>query len=240
MPERVRRGYVPSDAREFGEKELPRLREAQRDVVYLLNRDYGAQRSVTFVGDRFQLSSRQRMALTRASCRDADARGRREKETKGSLAGKTLFVDGFNVIIPLEIALSGSTLLLCMDGAVRDLAGLHGTYRLIDRTDEAVRLIGGYLEAQGAAGAEFYLDSPVSNAGRLKTRILELLGGRGFGLSVSLVKNADLCLWGKENAATGDGVILDHCKSWVNLVPRILRESLPDFGLVDLSDPGRK
>ena len=87
MPERVRRGYVPSDAREFGEKELPRLREAQRDVVYLLNRDYGAQRSVTFVGDRFQLSSRQRMALTRASCRDADARGRRERETKGSLAG---------------------------------------------------------------------------------------------------------------------------------------------------------
>lgn len=240
MPERVRRGYVPSDAREFGEKELPRLRGAQRDVVYLLNREYGLERSVTFVGDRFQFSSRQRMALARASCRDSDAHSRRERETAGSLAGKTIFVDGFNAIIPLEIALSGSTLLLCMDGAVRDPAGLHGTYRLIDKTDAAIRLIGGYLEAQGAAGAEFYLDSPVSNAGRLKTRILELLGGRGFGLSVSLVKNADFCLWGKENVATGDGVILDRCKSWVNLVARILRESLPDCVLVDLSDPGRE
>lgn len=71
--------------------------------------------------------------------------------------------------------MSNSTILKCMDGTVRDLAGLRGTYKLIDKTDAAINLIGQKLEELKIDKAVFYLDSSVSNSGRLKIRILELL-----------------------------------------------------------------
>ena len=37
-----------------------------------------------------------------------------------------LFIDGFNLIITLEVALSGSSVLLGKDQVLRDLAGLRG------------------------------------------------------------------------------------------------------------------
>lgn len=237
MPETIRRGYAPSDAREFSGERLRLLRRAQEDVCYLLNRGYGVSRAVTFVGDRFQLSSRQRMALARASCSGEQLRGRRRRERTADFEGGTLLIDGFNLVIPLEIALSGSTLIRCMDGAVRDLAGLHGSYRLIDKTDPAILLIGGELGRMGVSGAEFVLDSPVSNAGRLGKRIAALLGGRPYRVGVTLTGRADGMLYGKENVATGDSAILDRCVSWVNLAARILRR-LPDCRLIDLSLPG--
>ena len=54
-----------------------------------------------------------------------------------------------------------------MDGNIRDLAGLRGTYKLIDKTDRAIDLIGQELEKLKVSKAVFYLDKPVSNSGRL-------------------------------------------------------------------------
>lgn len=85
-----------------------------------------------------------------------------------------LNIDGFNLIITLEVALSGSPILLGKDGVFRDLAGLRGTYRLIDKTDTALNLIGKILRELNVPWVRFYLDSPVSNSGRLKSKILGL------------------------------------------------------------------
>ena len=56
------------------------------------------------------------------------------------LAGKEVWIDGFNTIITLEVILSDSVFFTCMDGTLRDLAALRGTYRLIPETDRAVQL----------------------------------------------------------------------------------------------------
>lgn len=66
--------------------------------------------------------------------------------TKESLV---INIDGFNTVITLEVALSASLLLKCMDGTIRDLAGLRGTYCLIDKTDTAILLIGNILGKSG-------------------------------------------------------------------------------------------
>ena len=50
---------------------------------------------------------------------------------------RTLLVDGFNLIITIEVALSGGLVLDCADGTVRDLAGLRGSYHPVDETDGA-------------------------------------------------------------------------------------------------------
>ena len=36
----AKRGFVPSDEREFGEEAIPKLRQAAEDVYYLLNHGY--------------------------------------------------------------------------------------------------------------------------------------------------------------------------------------------------------
>lgn len=94
------------------------------------------------------------------------------------MAGKNLYEreawDGFNEIITLEVMFSRSPLFLCMDGTIRDLTALRGTYRIIHETEQVIHLMLEVLIDSGAAKAVILLDEPVSNSGRLKTKIADI------------------------------------------------------------------
>lgn len=235
MPETVRRGFVPEDEREFHGEALHVLKEAQGDVAFLLNRGYGVSQSVTFVGNRFGLSARQRTALARATSGKDELSSRKNRELTGGFNGKTLTIDGFNLIITLEAVLSDTTVLYCMDGTLRDLCGLRGTYRLIDKTDTALCLIASQLENLQIGSAVFVLDAPVSNSGRLKQRIQGIMAGNSFQTEVTLAKQADELVSGGEYVVTSDSIILNRCGNWINLAKIILKADLPEFQPVDLS-----
>lgn len=64
---------------------------------------------------------RQRMALVRSVSSRDNVENRLKKQITGSAKGMTAHIDGFNMIITLEVALSGSPLLLCSDGAIRSI-----------------------------------------------------------------------------------------------------------------------
>ena len=147
--------------------------------------------------------------------------------------GCTVNIDGFNTIISLEVALSESLLLKCMDGTVRDLAALRGTYRLIDKTDDAIRLIGRKFSEYKVGKAVFYLDAPVSNSGRLKVRIMELLAEYDFEVQVEVINQVDSVLEKLDNVITGDAIILDKCISWINLNRQIIDEYIGQYPYVD-------
>ncbi|MDE7224756.1 MAG: DUF5616 domain-containing protein, partial [Acetatifactor sp.] len=149
--------------------------------------------------------------------------------------GGVVHIDGFNTIITLEVALSGSLLLKCMDGTVRDLAALRGSYKLIDKTSQAIVMIGRMLEKSGIGKAVFYLDSPVSNSGRLKEQIGTLLGDFPFELQLEVIHNVDVTLEALENVITSDAIILDKCGSWFNLNSRIIAKELGEYPFVDFS-----
>lgn len=70
-----------------------------------------------------------------------------------------MYIDGFNTVITLEIALCQSLLLRCMDGTIRDLAGLRGTYRLIEETPQAVQIIADALSHLKVKKAKKYGDN---------------------------------------------------------------------------------
>jgi hypothetical protein len=237
MTLQAKRGFLPSDAQDFGEQSLPLLRKAAQEVLYLLDRGYPVTGTTRFVGDRYQLSERQRLALARTLSPTAHAAARRQREVQ-SVRGKTVCIDGFNVIIGLEIAFSDSMLFTCMDGTVRDLAGLHGTYRPIPQTDAAIRALLHALTGLGCAGAVIYLDKPVSNSGRLRQRILGIAEGLPFPLAVLIENPADAILKTKPLVATGDAIILDECAEWFNLVRYILDTQLSGFPLVDILPRG--
>ena len=89
------------------------------------------------------------------------------------LAGRDIWIDGFNTIITLEVLESDSILFECMDGTIRDLAALRGTYRIIPETRLAVDTLFSLLENLQVNKVSILLDEPVSNSGRLKTLMAE-------------------------------------------------------------------
>ena len=122
-----------------------------------------------------------------------------------------------------------------MDGTIRDLAALRGTYRLIDKTDQAIVLIGRMLEKHKTAKVVFYLDAPVSNSGRLKQRIADLLKEFGFEVQVEVIHNVDTVLEKLDHVITSDAIILNKCISWINLNKRIMEEFIGEYPYIDFS-----
>jgi hypothetical protein len=114
------------------------------------------------------------------------------------------------------------------------LAGLRGTYKLIDKTDIALELIGKTLKKLAVPKVKFYLDSPVSNSGRLKNRIIEHSESWELPVEVELITNVDYVLSGMERIVTSDSVILDKCKSWFNLSRKIIDNYIKDAWIIDL------
>ncbi len=219
----AKRSYVPEDDKNFSEASLETMRTASRHIRYLINEGYDLKQASTFVGNHFLLSERQRLAIVRSLATEEQLRNRRKKET-ADLAGGEVWIDGFNTIITLEVMLSDSLLFDCMDGTVRDLAALRGTYRIIPETVDATRMLYDVLQELGVRTVNILLDEPVSNSGRLKALLADSGEGYPFSLDIQIRKDVDLALYGKGNVITSDSVILDHCMSWVNLMPICLKK----------------
>ena len=233
MTMQAKRGFMPTDERDFGEKSLPKLRKAAEEVYYLLCRGYPVTNTTRFVGNHYQLSERQRLALAR-TISPADSIRSRKKREVSDIRGETIYIDGFNVIIGLEIAFSDSMLFKCMDGTIRDLAGLHGTYRLIPQTDFAIQALLQALDELQIQKAVIYLDKPVSNSGRLKQRIYEFAESISFELDVQIENPVDALLKTKPLIASSDAIILDKCSNWFNLVKYIINTKIGNFNYVDI------
>ena len=230
MPDIVKRGYMPSDEKEFIDQ-IEKLREAGEELYYLINRGYQIKPASTFVGNHHLLSERQRLALVRSISSKESIIARQKKETQ-SIEGSVVYIDAFNTIITLEIALSGSTLLSCMDGTIRDLAGLRGTYRIIDKTEPAISAIRKVLEAEKTKEAHFLIDAPMSNSGRLSSKIEDMFEESSVDAICEVINDVDKTLYGKENVITSDAIILDNCVSWYNLTGRAIETEIGEYPFI--------
>jgi len=229
------RGPHPGDRELFAPERLSALREAVADLSWLLGRGYSQTSALKLAGDRYCLKERQRLAVLRAACSDAARalRAERRRPLEG-LAGGRLSVDGFNVLIAVEAALSGGALFVGRDGAVRDLSSIHGSYRRVEETQAALERIGEVLAAAGPASVRWYLDRPVSNSGRLRAAIEALAAAKGWPWTVEVVFNPDQeLLRCGEVVATTDAVILDGCAGWAPLAQAVVA-TVPEAWVVDL------
>lgn len=235
MTKATRRGYVPTDEKEFKGDNLNKLYKASEDLVYLLNRGYKIKGASTFIGNHYLLSERQRLALIRGISKNDDIKTRKYKEVNDFSGTKVIHIDGFNTIITLEVALSNSLIIKAMDETIRDLAGLRGTYSVIDKTEIAIKLIGDFLLEHKIERTVFYLDKPVSNSGRLKMKILEIFKDTELQIEVENIDNVDSVLKSKENVVTSDAIILDNCINWINLNKYIIEKNIPNPNFIDFS-----
>lgn len=222
-----RRGYVPEDEKQFTGRQLELLKKAADEVQFLLDQGYDVKPTTTFVGNHYMFSERQRLALARTVSPREWIQKRREKEllqNGGRNLPESVHVDGFNMIITLEVALSGSPVFYCRDGVLRDLAGLRGTYRIIDKTQRAVELILKQLDILNISEACFYLDAPVSNSGRLSGLILQCAQGYRISVKTQIIPDVDRVLERLDGVVSGDAIILNRCRSWLNIMPGIVEQ----------------
>ena len=219
----AKRGFVPEDVKNFSPQALEIMRTASRHVCYLANEGYDLKQATTFVGNHYLLSERQRLAIMRSVATQVQIENRQKKQVPmTALSGREVWIDGFNTIITLEVLLSDSILFSCMDGTIRDLAALRGTYRLIPETEGAIRMLFDVLQEAEVSKVNILLDQPVSNSGRLKTCMAEIGEEYPFALDIQILREVDRDLYDKELVITSDSIILDHCLSWVNLTPECL------------------
>jgi len=213
------------------------LATAVRHLSWLLSRDYALPSALKLVGDRFQLTKRQRIAVQRCACSDAALAARQARRIDaGTLAGSSVAIDGYNLLTTVEAALAGAVILVGRDGCYRDMASMHGSYRRVEETRPAIEAVGKTLERAGVRSGDWYLDRPVSNSGRLKAFLLEVAGECGWAWTVDLADNPDKLLSEIDAVVvTADSVILDRCGRWFNLARAVVDEHVSRAVVVDLS-----
>ncbi len=252
MSERPRRGRHAADDHLFGADQIPKLRSAAADLSWLLARGYASDAALKLVGDRQQLSARQRVAIRRGTATpEAAADRRRRRQSAASLHDQDLAIDGFNALITVESALTHGTVIRGHDGAHRDLASVHGTYKQVLETGFAIDALGELLAAEKPRSVTWFLDRPVSSSGRLRALLLEKSAQWGWRWTVELCRDPDpvlarICA----TVATSDAWILDRCTAWVDLLAELLVPTeapvvgrtlamRPDLWLVDLNIEGQ-
>jgi hypothetical protein len=234
---RSHRGPDPHDAAAFGPPSLPALRSAVGDLSWLLGRGYAPASALKLVGDRYNLTERQRRAVRRAACSD-EARARRQasRVSPAELAGQSLLIDGFNALTTIEAALGGAVVLLCRDNTYRDIAGVHGTYRKVAETLPALEITARALADLSVPRVSWLFDRPVSNSGRIRRLVLQIAAEHEFDWTVDLVDNPDRLLKeSPEIIATADSGVLDRGPRWFNLARHAIDTACPGAPIVDLS-----
>jgi hypothetical protein len=215
------RGKEASDDALFGTEKMQfKLKEAVTDMHYFLSRGYGEKSTLALVGNRYRLNARQQQAVRGMSASQKQIDDRKAKEIKSNeLEGKEIAIDGFNVLILLESMLSNAYIFKGQDGFFRDLSSVHGTYKKVQQTSQAVEIIAAFFINEKIKKAFWLFDKPVSNSGKLKQMIEETAKKNNFDWEVQLVNNPDKAMAERDwTVLTSDAWILDQTSSNFNVM----------------------
>ncbi len=208
---------------------MDKLIQAAEDLRYLLGRGYPRTGALTFAGNHYQLPREQREILNRGVYPDAEASARRCKLLPpDSIAGRSVGVDGHNVLITLESALRDRTIVECDDGLIRDVAGVYASYQPDEWTDKALRLVLDYLVEHRVHSIVFLLDAPLSFSGELAAEIGAVMSGKQIMGRARAVPVPDAELYAFSGlVATSDSVLIDRVDEPLDLAGCIIRERFP-------------
>ncbi len=229
------RGKNTGDDTLFGsEKQISKLRLAVEDMQYLLSREYPEKAASDLVGNRYRLKTRQIQALRGASASIQQLDNRQLKHVDISdLKDQTVYLDGFNVLILMESLLSEAYIFEGLDGCIRDLSGVHGTYKRVNQTQRAIELVAAFYQKNHIQKLVWIFDKPVSNSGRIKQIVLEFAEQKGLHWEADLEFNPDKFLAESSDIIiSSDAWILDHCKGWFNLIAYLIRDENLSVNLI--------
>ena len=231
------RGPHPADKLLFSQDQWLVLQQAVDHLSWLLTRGYAPPSSLKLVGDRFSLVARQRTAIMRSACSDQSLENRTAKGVDvRQLSGRSIEVDALNLLITLESALSGGVVLQARDETYRDMASIHGSYRRVDQTIQAIQLAGDFFRRHQVDSVLWRIDRPVSNSGRLRAMLSDMATEFGWNWEARLDDDPDRVL-GDQHVlvVSADALVLDRADCWANAARWIVDERIPGAWIVPMS-----
>ncbi|MFW6043517.1 MAG: DUF434 domain-containing protein [Marinilabiliaceae bacterium] len=234
---RKHRGPGPRDHLYFASDQIPVLSAAAKDYCWLLDRDYTAKSALKLVGDHFKLHERQRKALDRCCQPESLVREihARTITDPNELAQLPVVIDGFNLLIILEAALSRAPLFKGRDGLIRDISGLHGSYRKIHETPYAITLAARFFKTFHTGPVLWIFDKPVSNSGRLAKLVEDMGKEENTNWKTKLADQTDNTVAEADQIViSSDSQILARSKRWFNLIDHIIKHHITEKWLIDI------
>ena len=213
-----------------------RLEDASYDVKFLLNRQYKKKAAINLVANKYVLNKNERNYLERKVFSDDKSLDRSRKIIDiDNITNKTIFIDGYNVLISVETICNREydSLVMCDDGVLRDLKAVFGKYKINPTTENALNNIMTILSPYNPAYIYFFYDSPVSKSGdlaRITNSIIQINKLDGSALTN---KHVDFELVNQSKryggiVATSDGPIIDRVKNVLD-IPNQMCKTLTNF-----------
>jgi hypothetical protein len=233
---RKHRGPGPQDRELFAKEQIALLSAAAKDYCWLLDKNYTSKASLKLVGDHFKLRERQRKALDRCCQPQLLINEMKKGEIRNpeALKNQPVIIDGFNLLIITEAALGGAPVFRGRDGLIRDISGLHGSYRKIYETPQAISLVIDVLKRLNTGNVLWIFDKPVSNSGRLAALVREIGKSQNINWTTELCDHADTRLAESANIViSADSQVLTHSTRWFNLNDYLMNYSIKKKWLID-------
>ncbi|WMW22367.1 DUF434 domain-containing protein [Methanolobus mangrovi] len=204
------------------------MAKAATDIRYLLERGYQRESSIRFAGDHYRLGRNERYILARTVFSSETSMERKKKKLNcGELKGRTVLIDGYNVLITLESLLKGERTWLADDSFLRDIRGVFRNHSNDDVTFEAVEKMLSFVSRSKVKEANVLLDTQMKNSGELAAFIrkrmqeLEITGSAMTSRHVDYdLKNCYI----SDVVATADGIIIDSVNNVIDIPACISRE----------------
>lgn len=193
------------------------LKDASYDLRFLLNRGYKKSVALNLVANKYLLDKDGRNYLVRKIYSDDKSQHRSRKIIDiSNISNKTIFIDGYNVLISVETICNQDydSLIMGDDGVLRDLKAVFGKYKINSTTENALNKIMNILSRYNPTYIQFFYDSPVSKSGELAKITQSIIQIHKLNGSAVTIKNVDFELVkisGKYSGivATSDGPIID-------------------------------
>ncbi len=218
----------PRQAKELTPEEW---KAAARDLAYLRDRGYPTQAALKLVGDRFNLPKPLRELLLRAVVPREIALARRRKLiSPKEFLGKSVGLDGYNVLGTLVHGLKGYPLVLCRDGVVRDAVKAGSRLKIQPYLDEILPLLYRLFRRFPPSFLGIYLDAPLSGSGELARELRKnLLRSLNLPGEVLAIPDAERRVLLHEVVCTADGPLMDQARLVCDLAGYLLRRKRQIF-----------
>jgi hypothetical protein len=201
-----------------------KLARIVNDLRYLLNQGYPRESAVDFVSNHYRLPLRERHLIARCVFSKQEAVEHRQKIVRaGAVRGKSLGIDGYNVVITLESVLTGKQVVRCDDGFVRDLRAIFGKYKASSATERAIEEILKTVAKARPSEVAVFFDKQVSRSGELAGRVRRGLRELGLKGGSRAVEGVDFRLRGFDIVASSDRAVIKRAKAVWDIPAELLR-----------------
>ncbi|MGC9020669.1 MAG: DUF5616 domain-containing protein [Candidatus Methanodesulfokora sp.] len=200
------------------------LREASRYLLMLASMGFSQQQSLRLVAEKFSLRKEEILLLKRViRWPDESLRNALKKIPPFLAGGRSISVDGFNVLITVEEILLGNPVYLSTDGFIRDARAAYSSYRPGAMTEEAIREIIRELIGIGAGYVEIIFDSPHPGSGMLSSTVRDIMAEMGVEWSCRAEKDADSVVARGEISASSDISVIEKAKAVLDIPELVAR-----------------